>query len=114
MPWRQPVLRSPPLQRDDGLALAYVFVNPTRVADAQIDIAVRIHPAPVARPTTIKAGQHCACPIQHTDARRRATRSPFADVEDPLAVSRDVHGLLDVRPHGDGLSLRGKDLDAVV
>src|SRR2546429_8324120 len=106
--------RSTVFQRYTCLALGYEFVYPPRVAKAHKKIPVGINPAPVPRATTIKAGQYCACPIQHTDAGRRAICPPFADVEDPLSVYRDIHGLLDVSPHGDGLPIRGEDLDAVV
>jgi hypothetical protein len=43
------LLSAPPqLQHDAVLALAYVFVYPTRVTYSQIDIAVGVDPAPVA------------------------------------------------------------------
>jgi hypothetical protein len=52
------------------LALAHEFVYTSWVAQPYINIAVRVDPAPMPRATTIKAGQHCAVFVQHTDAGR--------------------------------------------
>ena len=68
----------------------------------------------MARSPTIETGQDGAGRSHHTDAGRRAPRPPFADVENPLAVDRDIHRLLEIGPHGDRLALGGADLNAVV
>src|SRR5262245_47041950 len=94
-------------------ALAHVLVDAAARAQRQVDVAVGVDPAPVPRPR-VPPRHDGAARVHEADPRREPVHAPLADVEDPVAVDRDVEGPPEVGPDREESPVGGEHLDAVV
>ena len=96
------------------LALAHELVDPAGIAQPDVDIPMRIHPAAMARPSTIKARQYLPGRIEDADPCRGIIHAALADDEHAVAVDGDIHRPLDIGPQFQKFPIEIKDLKAVV